>query len=95
MYVLHDLDSIDELHSLIYQVRRNYMPVCVRISLNKRNYHKEFNNITEIAKFNNFPITDIHKLNNQIKNKIRMRNSTTLINKQDKTNKYFKMTYYV
>lgn len=65
-----------------------------QIPLNNANYRTEFNNIIQIAKYNNFPINKIYHLNHIIKNKITRKKITTLQNIDDKSKYYSKMTYY-
>ena len=57
-----------------------------QIPLSKKNYNIELNNILQIAKYNNFPITEIHKLNRNVINKIKLRKITTLTNNGGKNN---------
>ena len=59
-----------------------------QIPLSKKNYNIELNNILQIAKYNNFPITEIHKLNHNVINKITRKKITTLQNIDDKPKYY-------
>ena len=65
-----------------------------QIPISKNNYRTEFNNILQIATYNNFPINKIYQLNKKIKNKIQQKQMTTLKNLKDKPNQYQKITYY-
>ena len=62
--------------------------------LNKINYKKEFNTIKEIALHNNFSIHDVHKLNNKIKMKLKLKTYTTLQHpKKDNNQSWYPLTY--
>ena len=63
------------------------------IPLTKNDYKKEFSNILSIARYNNFPNSIIHKLNNKIKIKNLKKQYTTLHNGNNNTKKYVSIEY--
>ena len=62
------------------------------IPLSRKNYNMEFQTIKDIAKFNNFPIEEIYKLNNKIKANLKRKQFTTLHNNNSKK-KWATMSY--
>ena len=63
------------------------------IPLSRKDYDVEFLNILNIAQHNGFPYDNIIQLNKQIKQKIYMKNKTTLVPK-NKTGRWFSIPYY-